>query len=339
MGEWASTLRASAGDYARVALTNIAKEFPSDIRHVMRGPDDLPRRPRERTPVFFGSLDWHSCVEMHWLLVRLLRVVPAAVPAGEIRAALDAQFTPIAMEAEARFMADPDHGPRQRPYGWGWALQLAYDLASWDDSDARRWAENFIPLAEAIAGNFKRWFGKATYPIRHGVHQNSAFGLSRALPYARAYDRELCDGITTVASRWFGGDTDYPGGWEPSGSDFLSPALTESELMAQLLPAGEFPDWLSAFLPGIVDEHPAALFTPAIVSDSTDGQIAHLHGLNASRAWCWRRIAEELPQEDPRVSAALRAMRRHAEAALPHVTGDDYMVEHWLAAYAVLLMS
>src|SRR5215470_13439903 len=211
MDEWASTLRVNAGSYARVALSNIATEFPSDLRHVMRGPDDLPRRPRERTPVFFGSFDWHSCVEMHWLLVRLLRVVPAAIPAGEIRAVLDAKFTLGAIEAEARYMTDPDYGPRQRPYGWGWALRLAYELASWDDPDARRWAENFVPLAETVADNFKRWFGKATYPVRHGVHQNSAFGLSRALPYARAYDGDLRDGITTVAIRWFGGDAELPG--------------------------------------------------------------------------------------------------------------------------------
>lgn len=336
---WAATLRAHADGYARVALTNIATEFPVDVRHVMNAPDDLPRRPRELTPVFFGSFDWHSCVEMHWLLVRLMRVVPDAVPAGEIRAALDRQFTEAALAAEARFMADPYQGPRQRPYGWGWALQLAHDLASWDDPDARRWSGHFAPLAHTVAGNFRRWFGKATYPIRYGIHPNSAFGLSRALPYARDHDPELLDGIVEAAHRWFGADADYPAGWEPSGSDFLSPALTEIELMAQLLPADEFPGWLSAFLPGIAAEEPATLFTPAIVSDSTDGQIAHLHGLNASRAYGWRCVAERLPQEDPRVEVALRAMRRHAEAALPHVAGDDYMVEHWLAAYAVLLMT
>jgi len=339
MDEWAGTLSANAHGYARVALTNIATEFPSDIRHVMRAPGDLPSRPRERTPVFFGSFDWHSCVEMHWLLVRLLRTVPTAVPAQEIRAALGDQFTKPALAAEARFMADPDQGPRQRPYGWGWALQLVHDMATWDDPDARTWTDHFAPLAETISGNFRNWFGMATYPVRHGLHQNSAFGLSRALPYARAYDGALLDGITTTALRWFGDDADYPAGWEPSGSDFLSPALTEAELMAQLVPAGQFRGWLSAFLPGIGDRRPAALFTPAIVSDSTDGQIAHLHGLNASRAWCWRRLAETLPPEDPRVAVALKAMRDHARAALPHVTGDDYMVEHWLAAYAVLLMT
>lgn len=339
MQEWAGALRANAAGYARVAMINIATEFPSDIRHLMRAPDDLPRRPRERTPVFFGSYDWHSCVEMHWLLIRLLRAVPDAVPAEELRAVLDAQFTEEALLAEARFVADPTQGPRQRPYGWGWALQLAWDLDVWDDPDARRWSSYFVPLAETIADNFRRWFPNATYPIRHGVHQNSAFGLSRALPYARVRDDALLDGVVTLARRWFHDDADYPAGWEPSGSDFLSPALTEAELMAQSLPAGEFPTWLSTFLPGIAAETPAALFTPATVSDSSDGQIAHLHGLNASRAWCWRRIAEHLPPTDPRVDIALEAMRRHAKAALPHVMGSDYMVEHWLAAYAVLLMT
>jgi Protein of unknown function (DUF2891) len=337
--EWSATLRTCASGYARVALTNIAREFPSDIRHVMRGPDDVPARPRERTPVFFGSFDWHSCVEMHWVLVRLLRIASDAVPAEEIRAALDAQFTAPGLAAEAKFMADPDHGPRQRPYGWGWALQLARELAVWDDPDARRWVGYFAPLAAVITDNFLEWFPKATYPVRYGLHPNSAFGLARALPYARANDAALLAGITRIALRWFAGDTDYPAAWEPSGSDFLSPALTEAELMAQLLPVGEFPAWLSRFLPGIVDGSPAALFTPVTVSDSTDGQIAHLHGLNASRAWCWRRIAEELPPGDSRVRVALDAAHRHASAALPHVTGNDYMVEHWLAAYAVLLMS
>src|SRR5207248_4168874 len=199
------------------------------------------------------------------------------------------------------------------------------------------------PLGEKISGLFIDWLAKATYPVRYGVHENSAFGLSRALPYAleraRSGDGELLQAIRNKAYDWYGADMIYPGGWEPSGHDFLSPALTEAELMAQILPQEEFAGWLSVFLPGIVSEEPAALFTPAVVSDASDGQIAHLHGLNASRAWCWRRIAESLPAGDPRVEPAEAAARTHADAALPHVIGDDYMVEHWLACYAVLLLS
>ncbi len=341
--EWSAALSANAAGYAEVALANIAREFPSDVHHTMRTPDDFPRRPRERTPVFFGSFDWHSCVEMHWLLVRLLRRVPDVIPHDRIRIALDGQFTAEGLAAEARFIADPDNGRRERPYGWGWALLLAHELATWDDADGRRWTAHFAPLAAALTRNFLQWLPKATYPIRYGVHGNSAFGLSLALPYARlqagAGDGELLAAITAAARRWFAGDRDYPGGLEPSGADFLSPALVEVELMAQLLSPDTFVPWFDAYLPRLADGEPATLFTPAVVSDASDGQIAHLHGLNASRAWCWRRLADALPAGDARIERARDAARVHAAAALPHVIGDDYMVEHWLAAYATLLLT
>jgi len=342
-GERLGLLRAEAARYARVALDNIGREFPSGVYHTMTAPGDFPYRPRERTPVFFGSYDWHSCVEMHWLLVRLLRTAGDVVPEGEIRTVLDGQFTAGALLAEAEFIARPDDGRRERPYGWGWALTLVHETATWDDPDARRWATAMEPLAGTLARCFLDWLPKATYPVRHGVHANSAFGLSRALPYALARagagDPALADAIIGAARRWYADDAGYPGGWEPSGHDFLSPALAEAELMAQILPRDDFAAWFGGFLPGIADGEPAALFTPAVVSDPSDGQIAHLHGLNLSRAWCWRRLADTLPAGDPRTGPALAAARRHAEASLPYAVGSDYMVEHWLAAYAVLLLS
>lgn len=341
-GEWRERLRAEAPEYARVALANIRREFPSDVHHTMAGPGDYPYRPRARNPVFYGSFDWHSCVEMHWLLLRLLRVAGDAAPAAQIRKALRAQFTSVGLAAEAEFVAGED-GRGERPYGWGWALALADEAQSWADPDAQAWSAALAPLADAAAGCFLDWLPKATYPVRHGAHANSAFGLSRALGHARwraeSGDGALLAAITAKACDWFGADTMYPGAWEPSGQDFLSPALAEAELMAQVLGAGEFAEWLSVFLPGVAGEQPATLFSPAVVSDASDGQIAHLHGLNASRAWCWRRVAEALPAGDLRAGAAASAARRHAEAALPHVVGDDYMVEHWLVCYAVLLLS
>jgi hypothetical protein len=338
-----SVLRAHASEYAHVALSNIAREFPADVHHTMQAPGDFPHRPRERTPVFYGSFDWHSCVEMHWLLVRLMRTAGDDVPQQEIRVALEEHFTTEGLAAEAQFIGLPANGTRERPYGWGWALRLAHELLTWDDPDARRWSEHFVALADTLTSSFLTWLPKATYPVRYGVHTNSAFGLSQALPYAQARaeagDGALLEAIGTAALRWYEADTTYPGGWEPSGHDFLSPALTEAELMAQMLPAAQFAQWLEAFLPGIADGQPAALFTPAVVSDASDPYIAHLHGLNASRAWCWRRIAELLPAGDPRSENALEAAEIHAQAALPHVTGEDYMVEHWLACYAVLMLS
>jgi Protein of unknown function (DUF2891) len=335
-------LRSELDGYARLALDNIGREFPSYVTVLLTGPGEFPARPRDRTPVFYGSLDWHSCVEMHWVLVRLLKVAGDAVPAAEIRAALDRQFAPGGLRAEAEFMRAK--GGFERPYGWGWALALAHELATWPgDQDAPRWAAAMEPLAAALTESFLGWLPKATYPVRTGLHANSSFGLSLALPRARAQagatQPALREAIEAAARRWYLADTGYPAAWEPSGHDFLSPALTEAELMTRLLPAADFGPWLTAFLPGLAAGEPASLFTPAVVSDSSDGQIAHLHGLNLSRAWCFRRLAETLPPGDPRVPACTGAAWRHAEASLPHVTAGDYMVTHWLAAYAVLLFS
>ncbi|HEY3905132.1 MAG TPA: DUF2891 domain-containing protein [Streptosporangiaceae bacterium] len=355
--EWNVILQQNAAAYAQVAITNIGLEFPVGSYYVMNEPDDLPGRPRDLTPVFYGSFDWHSCVEMHWLLVRLLRTVPEFVPVAEIKATLDAQFTAEKLATEAAYMAGPG-GFGERPYGWGWALTMVHEvelLASElagrqpDGSQAalgesaQQWLSALEPLGAALTGCFLEWLPKATYPVRYGVHQNSAFGLGRALPYARermaAGDGRLAEAIRAAARRWFATDRDYPAGWEPSGSDFLSAALIEAELMTLLLPADQLSTWLTGFLPGIVSGEPSSIFNPALVSDSADGHIAHLHGLNASRAWCWRRLAESLPPGDARIEPALAAAWRHAEAALPHVVGSHYMVEHWLAAYAVLLLS
>jgi len=337
---WLDRLRPELAGYAGVAMDNIGREFPAHVSSMMTKPGDFPFRPRDRSPVFYGSLDWHSCVEMFWLLVRLLKAAPADVPAGDIRAVLEARLTADGLRAEADFMATPHGAAIERPYGWGWGLALAAELETWDDPDGRRWAERFRPLAQALAGNFLRWLPAATYPLRTGVHTNGSFGISRALPYAdRQPDGELSQALRGAASRWFGTDEDYPGSYEPSGQDFLSAALCEAELLARLLPPAEFGGWLGRFLPGLANGQPTALFTPAVVSDSSDGYIAHLRGLNLSRAWCWRRLAESLPAGDPRMARCVWASHVHAEASLAYVTGDDYMVEHWLAAYAVLLFS
>lgn len=325
-----------AADWSAVGLANIRREYPNDLRHTMTGAEDRPR-PREIHPAFYGSFDWHSCVEMHWMLVRLLRSAPDAVPQAEIRAALDAHLTPDSLSTEAAYLAQRRYW--QRPYGWGWALMLAHELDTWDDQDARRWAAAMRPLGDVLTERFLEWLPTAAYPVRHGVHTNSAFGLSLALGHARAGRPALLAAITDAAHRWFAADVDYPGGYEPSGSDFLSPALTEAQLMAALLDPAEFGTWLGGFLPELAAGRPQALLTPVEVSDPTDGQIAHLHGLNLSRAWCARRLAEALPGDDPRAPVLRQAVRGHTDASLDQAAGSDYMVEHWLAAYAVLLLT
>lgn len=336
-------LEANAGAYARVAIANIRREYPTNVAYHLTGPGPLPS-PRELHPAFWGSFDWHSCVEMHWVLARLLRLFPTEAIAAEIRAALDATLTSDALAAEAAFCADPAHRGFERPYGWGWALMLASELDASQDPDAARWAGAVRPLAEVLRARFLEWLPGATYPLRMGLHGNSAFGLSLALGFARGDARRgtsaaLEQAIHDAALRWFARDEDYPARLEPSGSDFLSPALTEAELMRSVLDGDAFLAWLARFLPRLADGEPRSLFTPAIVSDPTDGQGAHLHGLNLSRAWCMRRVAEVLPDGDRRIAVLDGAIERHANASLGAVVGSHYMVEHWLAAYAMLLLS
>jgi hypothetical protein len=333
-------LREVAATYAATIVEALKQEYPNDLRHLMTGPDDRPT-PREIHPAFYGCFDWHSCVEMHWALVRLLRLAPDLLPDETVRAMLDEHLTAQALITEAAYVVD--HPGFKRPYGWGWALMLTQELSTWDDPDAQRWAANIRPLADTIAELFVAWLPRATYPNREGTHVNSAFGLVRAMPFAtaRADDGEpvLLDGIDTAARRWFSDDTDYPAGWEPNGADFLSPTLSEAELMSEVLEPPRFAEWFDRFLPGLTAGRFASLFRPCIVSDPTDGQIAHLHGLNLYRAYAWQRLAAALPDGDPRGSMMQEAARRHADASLRHVCGSDYMLEHWLACYAVLLLT
>lgn len=301
---------------------------------LQQGPEDQPLRPREAHPAFYGAYDWHSAVEMHWVLVRLMRLVPEKLDVATIRQQLDRHLAPQCLETEARNLLRSE-----RPYGFGWALMLANELATWDDADATRWSGAMEPLVDRIVDSLSAWLEIAEYPVRSGMHGNSAFALSLALRSVQQRAPELARAIEATARRWFSGDTDYPGRYEPSGTDFLSPALTEAELMSQVLDPAEFFGWFGRFLPDLADGEPRELFTPVGVSDPTDGQIAHLHGLNLSRAWCWKRLAECLPPAEQRLALISSASEVHAEASLSEAAGSDYMVEHWLAAYAVLLTS
>lgn len=338
----AGLLAAHAGEFASVALANVAREYPHYESHWRTDDTPVPAI-RELHPCFYGSFDWHSCVEMFWVLAHLLRRYPSLVPAADLRAVLNAHLAEPALAAEAAYFTPEHHRTTQRPYGWSILLALTMKTATWDDPDAARWSAAFQPLSELFASRFLDWLPKVTYPIRYGLHENGAYGLSRTLPYARYLasrgEPQLLDVITETAWRWFGSDRDYPGAWEPSGADFLTPALAEAELMSRLMPAADFGAWLEAFLPGIADRNPSALFAPAVVTDASDGLIAHLHGLNLHRAWCWRRIAAALPKGDGRVAAIDATSREHAEASLPQVTQGPYAVEHFLVYYALLFLS
>lgn len=326
--------------YAPAIIRVLRQEYPNQMQHIITGPEDRPT-PRELHPAFYGCFDWHSSVEMHWVLVRLLRLAPDAFDPVPALRVLDTHLTEAALQQEARYML----GRRsfERPYGWGWALTFIHELTLWEHDRAATWLQACRPLADAITDLMLAWLPKATYPVRVGMHSNSAFGLARSLPWAhhlaRQGDERLLAAIQQKAISWFVDDRDYPAHYEPGGSDFLSPALTEVDLMSLVLDQKEFLAWLDRFLPGLASGQPGTIFEPAHVSDESDGQLAHLHGLNLYRAFVWKQLGEILPAEDGRRKHLETATLAHVQASLGAVTGSDYMVEHWLACYAMLYFS
>jgi hypothetical protein len=329
---------AHATRFADLALANVVREYPNKPDHVLASPDDL-RAPRALHPSFYGSYDWHSCVHMHWLLVRVRRLFPRLPQRADIDVLLDRHFAPQAIAAEIAYLAAPETRAFERTYGWAWLLKLADELARSDDDDARRWFAQLAPLAAAFVNRYLAYLPQATYPIRYGIHPNSAFGLMFALDHARSCGaRALGEMADAKARAWFADDRSVPASWEPSGSDFFSPALIEADLMRRVLDPPGFARWLTGFLPDLAHGEPATLFVPATVSDRTDPQIVHLDGLNLSRAWCWRGIAAALPADDARRVPAREAAAVHLTAGLAGVEAADYVGAHWLATFAALAL-
>jgi hypothetical protein len=330
-----------ASRFARLALAHLTREYPHKMDHVLNDIRDL-RRPRELHPVFYGSFDWHSCVHGYWLLATLLRRFPSLPQSQEINSVFDAQLTASRIAAEVQYLQQPLRGTFERTYGWAWLLMLAAELARHETDAGKRWTGALQPLTHAFVERFHGFLRKAHYPIRVGTHFNSAFAISLALEYAiEAGDKDFEKLLVGTALSWFNHDVDCQA-WEPGGDDFLSSALMEAECMRRVHEPDGFREafsyWLSGFLPHLAEGRPHSLFEPAIVGDRTDGKIAHLDGLNLSRAWCWRSLAKTFPEGDKRRLRALDAAEKHLDAGLPHVAGD-YMGEHWLATFALLALS
>ncbi len=328
--------------FVAIALGHLTREYPNKLDHVMASAADV-RGPKALHPIFYGSFDWHSCVHGYWLLAQVLWLFPNHAHADATRALFDQQLTPEKGEVERAYFDRPESRGFERPYGWAWLLALqaallrnctAREMAA--GSHAPTWAKSLGPLTRAVIDRFKAFLPKADYPVRGGAHGNTAFALVMAADYVEATgDAALRALVAETARRWYGGDRDCQA-WEPSGDDFLSSALIEAECMRCALSEDEFRAWFAGFLPRVAEREPQTLFTPARVSDRSDGKIAHLDGLNLSRAWCWNAIA--LAIEEPVRTLARDAARTHLDASLPHVAGD-YMGEHWLATFALLALT
>jgi len=317
-----------ASRMARIALGHVTREYPHKLDHVLESDADA-RTPRALHPIFFGSFDWHSCVHGWWTLLTLRRLFPDIPEAGAIAELAGDSFAAEKVEAERAYLDRALSRGFERPYGWAWLLYLHLEATR----DDERWAAALEPLARAFAQRFREYLPVLTYPIRVGTHFNTSFALRLAVEWAETFDPALVTLMRDRAADWFGNDRDCQA-WEPGGDEFLSSALMEAGCMAQLHPDG-FRQWFGAFLPHTAERRPATLFTPAIVSDRSDGKIAHLDGLNLSRAWCWGEIATLL--DEPERTVAEASAGDHLAAALPHIAGD-YAGEHWLASFALLAL-
>jgi len=325
--------------FARLALACVHQEYPNKISHVMSSDADVGP-PRKLTPAFYGCFDWHSSVHGHWLLVRLARDNPQAEFVAEARSALAATLTAENMAAETLYLSGEGRATFERPYGLAWLLCLAEELRSWNDDDARQWAANLAPLEAEAAKRFRTWLPKLNYPIRTGEHSQTAFAFGLVLDWARAVgDQEMAALIEATARSFYLGDTSCPLSYEPSGQDFLSPCLAEADLMRRVLAPEEYAKWLRTFLPQIPASTEASWLPVAVVTDRSDGKLAHLDGLNLSRAWMLEGMLAGLPSDDQRRPAIAAAADAHAAAGLQAVTGEYYEGGHWLASFATYLVT
>lgn len=335
---WALPLPAAALDaplaarLARLALDCVHREYPGKIAHVLNSDADA-RPPRSLTPAFYGCYDWHSSVHGHWLLARLSRLFPSEPFAREARAALAGSLTGPNIAAEAAYLAAAGRQSFERPYGLAWLLQLAAELREWDDADARLWSASLRPLEDAAAARLASWLPKLQFPVRSGEHSNTAFALGLAFDYARAVRNPSLQSLVSERIRhYYLTDARCPLHYEPSGEDFLSPCLAEADAVRRVLPAQEFAAWLARFLPQIALE-------PTSVSDTADGKLYHLAGLNLSRAWMLDGIASALPPRHPRRAPLARLAARLAAAGLAAIRAEHYEGGHWLGSFAVYFAS
>jgi hypothetical protein len=330
---------AAAERFARLALACVDKEFPNHINHVLNSDADVAP-PRQLTPAFCGCYDWHSSVHGHWLLVRLVRKFPDASFVGPARAALRKSLTAENLKQEAAYLRGEGRASFERPYGLAWLLQLSAELREWDDPQAREMLANLHPLEEAALERLKTWLPKLSHPVRIGEHEQTAFSLGLMLDYARIIDdKDLIKLLTDSARKFYLADKNGPLSYEPSGEDFLSPCLGEADVMRRVLSPTEFADWLKKFMPQLPTKATADWLPIVVSPDPSDPKLAHLDGLNLSRAWMLEGILSALPAKDVRRPALAAAAEAHRRAGLAAVTGEHYEGGHWLGSFAVYLVT
>jgi Protein of unknown function (DUF2891) len=328
----------SAERFAKLALACVHKEYPNKIAHVMNGDEDVAP-PRRLTPAFYGCFDWHSSVHGHWLLARLALTFPEAPFASPARDALQQSLTPEHIQAEVAYLNGQGRASFERPYGLAWLLQLGQELREWDDPIAKVLSANLKPLEDAAKIRLSDWLPKLANPIRIGEHNQTAFSFGLMLDAARqSGDKDFEALLVKKIREFYLNDRNCPLAYEPSGEDFLSPCIGEADVVRRVLPPKEFAVWLAKFMPQIPATG-AVFLKPAISTDPSDPKLAHLDGLNLSRAWMMEGIASALPAKDPRLGSIEATAAAHRAKGLAAVTGEHYEGGHWLGSFAVYLVT
>jgi hypothetical protein len=345
---WAATVAAQAAPplpasaverFAKLALACVHQEYPNKIAHVLYSDADV-RPPRMLTPAFYGCYDWHSSVHGHWLLARLARLYPDGPFAVPARQALAKSLTPANIAGEIAYIKGPGRTSFERPYGLAWLLQLGVELREWNTPEAQAWSRTIEPLEREAVALLRNWLPKLSAPIRIGEHSQTAFSFGLILDWARARgDTEIESVLVSRIGDFYSKDRECPIAYEPSGEDFLSPCLAEADLMRRVVPPNEFAMWLTTFLPVIPTRTRNVWLVPGVVTDPTDPKLAHLDGLNLSRAWMLEGILAGLPADDTRRPALAAVAVAHREAGLKSVTGEHYEGGHWLGTFAVYLVT
>ena len=329
----------AAERFANLALACVHREYPNHISHTLNSDADATP-PRKLTPAFYGCYDWHSSVHGHWLLVRLVRTFPDAPFVQSARQALRQSLAAANLLQEAAYLRGEGRASFERPYGLAWLLQLAAELREWNDPQAKEMASNLHPLEVVVLERLSNWLPKLANPVRIGEHDQTAFGLGLILDYARGTgDQKLTELAISKAKQFYFDDKNCPLAYEPSGEDFLSPCLGEADLMRRVLSSPEFANWLRVFMPQIPASADVKWLLPVVSPDPSDPKLAHLDGLNLSRAWMLEGIATSLPKSDKRLAAIATTAAAHRRAGLGAVTGEHYEGGHWLGSFAVYLVT
>ena len=283
--------------------------------------------PRMVTPVFFGCFDWHSAVHAHWLLARVLRRFPNSDIAGECREILDGSLTVDGLRMESEYVST--RPTFERPYGLAWVLALASEL------EGTPWRDSIRPLELLAREHLCSWLGRLSYPVRTGTHNQTAFAMVLALEYSRsAGDVEFADFLVRRAIDFHGDDRAFSQHLEPSGEDFFSPSLSAAWLMSRVYDEPAFMSWLEEAMPTLGREFS---FLPVTPADRSDGRIAHLDGLNLSRAWMLQDIAGRFSEDDPRGTPLRDSALAHRDVGLEGLLSPYYEGSHWLGTFAAYL--